>query len=146
MRSIRRRLYEQITPGRRIHLHRSLAACQEAAWASRAPEIAAELSVHFERGRILAARSCTVVMRRLMPYGDPPTLKRSRPPEESPQTAESLPGGRWRLRRELDLRTTLGTALMAVKGYGAVEVEANYLRARKKWRNSWAKRRSSFRC
>src|SRR5262249_15528056 len=44
-------IYARVTPGRQVQLHRRLGECQEAAWASRAPEIAAELSVHFERGR-----------------------------------------------------------------------------------------------
>ena len=122
-------IYEQITPGRRIHLHRRLAACEEAAWASRAPEIAAELAVHFERGQNPRR---AVVYRR---HAAANALRRSANVEavdhltRALRLLESLPGGRWRLRRELDLRTTLGTALMAVKGYGAVEVEANYLRA-----------------
>jgi predicted ATPase len=122
-------IYARVGPGRRVQLHRRLGDRQEAAWASRAPEIAAELSVHFERGQ---SPRPAVVYRR---HAATNALRRSANVEavahlkNALTVLEALPDGRWRRRRELDLRTTLGTALMAVKGYGAVEVEANYLRA-----------------
>jgi predicted ATPase/DNA-binding winged helix-turn-helix (wHTH) protein len=122
-------IYARVAPGRRVQLHRRLGDRQEAAWASRAPEIAAELSVHFERG--LRPRPAVIYRR----HAATNALRRSANVEavdhlkKALTLLEALPDGRWRRRRELDLRTTLGTALMAVKGYGAVEVEANYLRA-----------------
>lgn len=44
--------------------------------------------------------------------------------------SETLPAGAARDRAELDLRTMLGPALIATRGYAAPEVEANYDRAR----------------
>lgn len=44
--------------------------------------------------------------------------------------SEALPAGAPRDRTELDLRTVLGPALIATRGYAAPEVEANYDRAR----------------
>ncbi len=122
-------IYARVTPGRRVQLHRRLGECQEAAWASRAPEIAAELSVHFERGRNprravrYRRHAAANALRRSANVEAVDHLRRAL------TLLEALPEGRGRLRRELDLRVTLGTALMAVKGYGAGEVEANYLRA-----------------
>jgi predicted ATPase len=44
-------LYEQITAGRRVRLHGQIGAREEAGYGAQAREIAAELAVHFERGR-----------------------------------------------------------------------------------------------
>ena len=50
--------------------------------------------------------------------------------ERALKLCESLPAGAPRDRSELDLRTMLGPALIATRGYAAPEVEANYDRAR----------------
>lgn len=50
--------------------------------------------------------------------------------ERAVKLCESLPSGAPRDRSELDLRTMLGPALIATRGYAAPEVEANYDRAR----------------
>ncbi|MEP7013359.1 MAG: adenylate/guanylate cyclase domain-containing protein [Acidobacteriota bacterium] len=50
--------------------------------------------------------------------------------ERALKLCESLPAGPPRDRAELDLRTMLGPALIATRGYAAPEVEANYDRAR----------------
>jgi DNA-binding winged helix-turn-helix (wHTH) protein/tetratricopeptide (TPR) repeat protein len=44
-------LYERIPTGRRMELHRRIGEREEHAYGARAGEIAAELAVHFERGR-----------------------------------------------------------------------------------------------
>jgi predicted ATPase len=44
-------LYKQVTPGRRVELHRRIGECEEQAYGKKAREIAAELAVHFERRR-----------------------------------------------------------------------------------------------
>src|SRR5688572_28681532 len=44
-------LYEQISATRRIRLHRQIGEREEQGYGERASEIAAELAVHFERGR-----------------------------------------------------------------------------------------------
>jgi class 3 adenylate cyclase/predicted ATPase len=46
------------------------------------------------------------------------------------EVLEKLPDGSERLGRELDLRTALGPALMAIKGFGSPEVANTYARAR----------------
>lgn len=44
-------LYEQVTASRRVELHRRIGERLEQAYGDHAPEIAAELAVHFEQGR-----------------------------------------------------------------------------------------------
>src|SRR5439155_18056612 len=44
-------VYERVTVGRRIGVHQRIGERAEAAYGERAGEIAAELAVHFERGR-----------------------------------------------------------------------------------------------
>jgi hypothetical protein len=44
-------VYQQIAPARRAHLHRRIGARLQGAYGSRAHELAAELAVHFEKGR-----------------------------------------------------------------------------------------------
>jgi predicted ATPase len=44
-------LYERLAAGRRRFLHQQIAECQEHGYGRQAPEIAAELAVHFEHGR-----------------------------------------------------------------------------------------------
>jgi hypothetical protein len=47
----RHALYRRIAEGRRARLHRAIGLHLEAAYGDRAPEMAAELALHFERGR-----------------------------------------------------------------------------------------------
>lgn len=44
-------LYERIAPGRRILLHKPMGECLEAGYGKQMNTIAAELALHFERGR-----------------------------------------------------------------------------------------------
>ena len=44
-------LYERVTAGRRVSLHRRIGMRQEAGHAEQTRQIAAELAIHFERGR-----------------------------------------------------------------------------------------------
>src|SRR5205809_7432463 len=43
--------YERVPAGRRVHLHRRIGEREEGAYGDRVGEIAAELALHFERGR-----------------------------------------------------------------------------------------------
>lgn len=44
-------LYQRIAPARQVRWHRVIGECSEGAYGARAREIAAELALHFERGR-----------------------------------------------------------------------------------------------
>jgi DNA-binding winged helix-turn-helix (wHTH) protein/tetratricopeptide (TPR) repeat protein len=42
-------LYDRVSPGRRVELHRLVAECEETAWGERAAEIATELAHHYRK-------------------------------------------------------------------------------------------------
>src|SRR5262249_62053035 len=44
-------VYDRVPVGRRLQLHRRIGAREEAGYGAQAAEIAAELAMHFERGR-----------------------------------------------------------------------------------------------
>uniref|UniRef100_UPI001178A5E4 ATP-binding protein n=1 Tax=Candidatus Entotheonella palauensis TaxID=93172 RepID=UPI001178A5E4 len=123
-------VYTRISAGRQRRLHRRLAARLEAAYADHLSDIAAQLAFHHNRGQNygqavrfhdLAARHAlgrsgyqeAIVQARegldLLPHLAEPTESR---------------------RCEFDLHMSLGPALMAIKGYGDLEVEQSYSRAR----------------
>ncbi|MGE0684703.1 MAG: AAA family ATPase, partial [Candidatus Binatia bacterium] len=122
-------VYAQVTEVRRARLHRRIAERKEAAYGERVGEIAAELAVHFERGREL-----TQAVQYLDKAGE--TAVRRGAHQEAishltkglnvlttfPETPEHAP-------QELRLYLTLGTSLMATKGYATPELERIYARA-----------------
>jgi DNA-binding winged helix-turn-helix (wHTH) protein len=123
-------LYDRIAAARRSLLHQRIAERGEAVYGARAGEIAAELAMHFERGRdcrkavkylLLAAENAAgrFANREVV------TLTR-----RGLELIKMLPDGPERAQRELMLRSALGAPLMATIGYGAPEAEENYSRAR----------------
>jgi len=123
-------LYEQISASRRIRLHKQIGEREEQGYGERASEIAAELAVHFERGRD------TQRAVRYHQRAEQNALLRSAHQEAITHLSKGLellktePDTPERIQQELALQTTLGPALMAVKGYGAPELEQVYTRAR----------------
>jgi predicted ATPase len=123
-------VYERIPAARRSRLHRRIGERLEAAYGAQAREIAAELAVHFERGRDdrraiqylhqagenASQRNAYVEAISLLTKG----LELLKLLPDTPECA----------RQELALQTALGLVLMAVKGYAALEVEKAYSRAR----------------
>lgn len=123
-------LYERVTAGRRVRLHQQIGEREEAAYGDQASEIAAELAVHFEQGRDY---------RRAIQYlgqAAQKALQRSAYREAIGYLTKglgllaTLPDTPERAQQELVMRITLGSALIATKGYAAPEVEKTYLRAR----------------
>jgi predicted ATPase/DNA-binding winged helix-turn-helix (wHTH) protein len=122
-------VYERVPAARRADLHRRIGERLEAGLRERAGEVAAELAMHFERGRDPgravrylqaagavatqrnAAREAVGHLTRAL------DLLRGQP--ETPERAE----------QEVTLQIALGGPLMAVKGRGAPEVEQAYTRA-----------------
>jgi predicted ATPase len=94
------------------------------------PEIAAELAVHFEQGRD-ADRAL-----RYLQHAADNALRRSAHADAITHLTRALallpalPETPERAQRELIVQTTLGPALMATKGYAALEVASAYARAR----------------
>jgi DNA-binding winged helix-turn-helix (wHTH) protein/predicted ATPase len=123
-------LYQRVAPGRRAQLHRHVGNREEAAYGARAPEIAAELAMHFERSGDLA-RAGTYLQhaaanaRRRSAYGEAQlhfdralTLLASQVP--SPE----------RSARELELQLGRGAVIMAARGWSALDAVDAYSRAR----------------
>src|SRR2546425_3356845 len=121
--------YGQVPLGRRIELHRRLGDWEKAAYGERAGEIAAELAVHFERGRDY---------RRAVQYlyqAGENAIRRSAYVEaighltRGLKLLRTLPDTPERAQHELRLQITLGAPLMATKGWGAPAVGTAYARA-----------------
>ena len=126
----RETLYDRIPPSRQRRWHLQIGARKETGYGARAQEIAAELAVHFEQGRD-ADRAL-----RYLQYAADNALRRSAYTDAITHLTKALalltglPESPERAQRELVLQTTLGPALMATKGYAALEVEYAYARAR----------------
>ncbi len=123
-------MYERVTAGRRVRLHQRIGEREESAYGERAGEIAAELAVHFERGR---------EYRRAVRYrqlAGENALRRSAHVEaishftRGLEVLQTLPDTPERMYQELRLQITLGVSLMVTKGFAAAEVATAYTRAR----------------
>ncbi len=122
-------LYARIPIARRSGLHLQTGERLERAYGPRAGEIAGELAVHFERGRDVGR---AVQYRRQAADNALRQHAYREAAEHATQALDALearPAGQERVQQELALRVMLGTALTAMKGYSAPEVERTYARA-----------------
>jgi predicted ATPase len=123
-------VYARVPLGRRAHLHRQIGRRLEAGYGLQAPEIAAELAVHFEQGG-----DYDRAVHYLQHAGDN-AMQRWAHQEaiayirRGLELLESQPDTPARAQQELDLQLALGPALMAANGWAAPEVEQTYARAR----------------
>lgn len=119
-------LYERVEVTRRQRVHRAIGVGLRAAWGERAVEVAADLASHFERGgddagaveffdKAAAAAAGRGANREAVGYLDRALalLERDHADRE----------------RQLDLLITRGPSVLAVSGYGSIEVYDNYRRA-----------------
>ncbi|MGH7786169.1 MAG: ATP-binding protein [Candidatus Binatia bacterium] len=126
----RRVLYEGIAAARRVRLHRAIGRREEAGFGDRAGEHAAELAMHFERGR---AYPRALHFHELAAAA---ALDRHAPHEAVAHCSAALealahmPGNPAQARRELGLVVARATLLMATRGYAAPETEQAFARAR----------------
>jgi predicted ATPase len=124
-------LYEHMPAGQRVTLHKQIGEREEHAYGDQAREIAAELAVHFERGRDYLR-----AVHYLKLAGENAN-RRSAHQEtialltKGLELLQRLPDSPERIWQELTLQILLGPALVAMKGYAAPEVEQTYTRARK---------------
>ncbi len=122
-------VHEHVPAARRVELHRRIGARIEAAFGDRAAEVAAELAMHFHRGRDVVR-----AIRYLRLAGEVAT-RRSASREaivhltEALDLLKTLPESAERAQQEVALQIALGPRLMAIKGWGAPEVERAYARA-----------------
>jgi DNA-binding winged helix-turn-helix (wHTH) protein/tetratricopeptide (TPR) repeat protein len=123
-------LYHRVPAGQRVRLHQEIGACLEAGYGGQAQEVAAELAVHFARGR-----DAPRAVQYLRNAGEN-ALQRSAHQEaiahlrKGLEVLGTLPDAVERARQEVDLQTTLGVAFMVAKGWAAPEVGIACGRAR----------------
>ncbi|HEV8712460.1 MAG TPA: hypothetical protein VGX03_06490 [Candidatus Binatia bacterium] len=122
-------LYGRMAEARRMRLHRQIGEREEAGYGERAREIAAELAVHFERGR-----DYHKAIQYLQQAGEN-ALRRSAYREAISLLTKGLellkadPEAPERLQRELALQIPLGLVLTGLKGQAASETGAAFRRA-----------------
>jgi predicted ATPase len=122
-------VYERITTGQRLRLHRSIAARLEHGYGAHASDVATELAMHFERGRDFPR-----AVRYLQQAGQR-SMERSAYVEavahlsRGLEVLKTLAATPERHRQELTLHIALGAALLATRGHAAPEVEHTYTQA-----------------
>jgi tetratricopeptide (TPR) repeat protein len=123
-------VYRRLGSGRLARLHRAIGGQLERAWGDRAPEMAAELASHFERGRDVER---AVGYRRQAATN---ALQRWAYPEALDHVARGLhligtvASASDRRARELELQILKGSALIAIQGPGSPDVSRIFDRAR----------------
>jgi DNA-binding winged helix-turn-helix (wHTH) protein/predicted ATPase len=123
-------LYERVSPTRRIQMHWRIGNRLEDLYGDHVSEIAAELAMHFERGRDYwrAAKylqhAAENALRRFA-YQDAVTLAR-----RGLELLVKLPDTPARAQLELALCLSAGVPLSAIEGYAATDVGSIYTRAR----------------
>ena len=123
-------LYQRVTPSRRAGLHQRIGERAETAYGSRAEEIAAELAIHFERGRDIPRAI------QYLQFAGENAVRRSANQEAISHLTKgltlvsSLAESRERLQQELTLQVALGSLLMAAKGWADPATGQVYARAR----------------
>ena len=122
-------LYARVPITRRVGLHLRTGERLERAYGPRAGEIAGELAVHFEHGRDIERaahyrRQAAENALRQHAYREAADHA-----SRALDLLRALPGARAHVEQELTVLVTLGTALTAMKGYSAPEVEQTYARA-----------------
>ncbi len=123
-------VYEFMSQGRRLHLHRRIGQRLEIGYGAQAETVASELAHHFTDGEDVRR---SAYYRHMAGQN---ALKRSAYQESIAHCRSGLallqkaanPDAL--TSHELDLHMTLGTAVLATKGYGAPEAELAYERAR----------------
>ncbi|HEV8718666.1 MAG TPA: AAA family ATPase [Candidatus Binatia bacterium] len=123
-------IYGRVTAGQRQRLHQRIGEREERAYGDRAREIAAELALHFERGR-----EYRKAVRYLRQAGEN-AVQRSAHQEaitlltKGLELLKLLPDTSERAQQELTLQISLGASLIITRGHAAPEVERAYTRAR----------------
>lgn len=124
-------LYDRVPAGRRIGLHQRIGERIERAYGTQARTVAAELAMHFERGRDFSR-----AVHYLRQAGENATRRSAHSEAISLLTKglellQMLPQTPERSRQEIRLHLARGASLITLKGYASPEVEYSYTRARK---------------
>lgn len=121
--------YERVTAARRVQLHRRIGERGERAYGDQVRKIAAELAVHFERGRNVQR---AVLYRyyaadnAMYRFGYQEAISHLTTGLELLSTQPAAPE---RDQQEIALQSTLGAARLATQGYAEPAVEQAYARA-----------------
>jgi tetratricopeptide (TPR) repeat protein len=124
-------LYDRIPASRRQHLHQRIGEREEQAYGKQTREIAAELAVHFERGRDYQRAI------HYLQQADQNAMQRSAHQEaidlltKGLELLKTLPDTPERVRQELRLQVALTSSLQAIKGFAAAELERACARVQK---------------
>jgi len=123
-------LYDRITTARRMRWHRQIGEREEVGYRHGAVEIAAELAMHFERGRDYHR-----AVQYLRQAGEKAIRQHACHEAighlgKGLELLKRLPDTPEHIQQELALQIALCGQLVATKGWGAVEVERVYSRAR----------------
>jgi predicted ATPase len=123
-------LYHRLTARRRQRLHQQIGEREEQGYGERAREIAAELALHFERGR--GYRKAVQYLQqagenavRRFAYQEAVSLL-----TKGLELLKTLPDTPERAQQELTLQIALASAVQITKGYAAPELEKIYARER----------------
>src|SRR5215831_11549101 len=116
-------LYERVSASRRIQLHRQVGERAELLYGERAEEIATELAMHFERGRVYERavtylQQAAVVAQRLYANEDAINLL-----TRGLVLLQQLPRGEKREAQELNIQLALAPLYRMTKGWTSPEVE-----------------------
>jgi predicted ATPase/DNA-binding winged helix-turn-helix (wHTH) protein len=122
-------LYDRVSIGARVRLHRQMAERLARGYGERAGEIAGELAVHFERGRDFQRAAWYRKQAGEHALHQHAYREAADHAAHGIESLRALPDSEERARRELSLQVTLGAALGATQGYGAPEVARTYARA-----------------
>ncbi len=129
-------VYERVPPQRRARLHLQIGRRLEQGYGAAAPDHAAELAMHFIRGRDASRAVTHVAGAARHAIGRNAHVEALEHVRIGLHLVTSLDDGPARLEHELALQTTLGPLLIATRGWGSPEVEAAYERAHELARRS----------
>jgi predicted ATPase/DNA-binding winged helix-turn-helix (wHTH) protein len=124
-------LYERVPAGQRIGFHQRIGERVEQAYGTQARTVAAELAVHFERGRDFSRalhylRQAGENATRRSAHGEAVSLF-----TKGLELLQMLPQTPERTQQEIRLHLALAAPLITLKGYASPEVEYSYTQARK---------------
>jgi predicted ATPase len=126
-------IYDRLAAGRRVQLHRQIGAWEAAAYGGRVREHAAQVAMHFDRGRDYGRAAP------FRQWAAEQALHRHAYHEATGHLTrgleglQTLPATPEHVQHELVLRLLLGTVLIVTKGYAAPDVERVYMRAQALW-------------
>jgi predicted ATPase len=123
-------VYAGLGEAERAYLHRDVGQVLETLFESRTEEVAAQLARHFEEAGILVKAAAYRLQAGSRAHRLSAHQEAADHLTRGLELLTSLPQGVERLQLELGLQTSLGTALIAMRGYACPEVEQAYARAR----------------